>query len=216
MKFYTVVGSPNSRKVQAVINHLGIAVDCEYLDFFTGDLRTPAQMAINPNGMVPALQDGELRLWESNAIMQYLADKAGDDKLFPRDPAVRYDVVRWQFWEVAHFNKAFGIVAFESVAKPAFGLGPTNQALVDAMTGDLRRFASVLDAHLAGRTCVVGGNVTLADYSLIHLEAFKDAIPFDWRPYPNLNAYFQRMAAVDAWARTAPSSPAAIGRKPKA
>jgi glutathione S-transferase len=214
MKFYTVVGSPNSRKVQAVINHLGLTVESEYLDFFAGDLRTPAQLAVNPNGMVPVLVDGPLKLWESNAIMQYLADTAGNEALFPRDPARRYDVARWQFWEGAHFNKAFGVIAFEAVAKPGFGLGPTNVALVDTMKENLQRFAAVLNGHLAGRTHMVGTGVTLADYAVIHLEGFKEAIPFDWAPYPNVNAYFDRMRAVEPWARTAPPSREAIGRRP--
>src|SRR5688572_23984154 len=90
MKLYTVVGSPNCRKVEAVINHLSLTLEREYLDFFTGDLRQPAYLALNPNGMVPTLIDGDMKLSESTAIMQYLADKAtaagGSDALFPRDP----------------------------------------------------------------------------------------------------------------------------------
>src|SRR5262245_19203101 len=60
MKLYTVVGSPNCRKVEAVLGHLGIAVEREYLDFFAGDLRQPAYLALNPNGMVPTVVDGGL------------------------------------------------------------------------------------------------------------------------------------------------------------
>ncbi len=216
MKLYSVVGSPNSRKVQAVINHLGLAVETEYLDFFGGDLRTPAYQAINPNSMVPTLVDGSLRLWESNAITQYLADKAGNTSLFPRDPAQRADVVRWQCWELAHFNRAFGTLAFETVAKPGFNLGPTDTALVEVMKEHLGRFAPVLDRQMAGRRCVSGDAITIADYSLIHLEMFQSAVPFDWSPYPSLNAYFERMRKVEHWARTAPPGRDAIGRRPKA
>jgi glutathione S-transferase len=63
---------------------------------------------------------------------------------------------------------------------------------------------------------VSGDNLTIADYAMIHLEFFKAAVPFDWSPYPNLNAYFERVAQDRAWATTAPPSPDAIGRKPKA
>lgn len=222
MKLYVVVGSPNSRKVEAVVDHLGLGheIEREYLDFFAGDLKAPSHLALNPNGMVPALIDGGLRLWESNAIMQYLADKAGaaprGDRLFPRDPAMRADVVRWMCWELAHFNRAFGILAFEAVAKPGFGLGPTNAPLVEAATANLARFAPVLDAHMAGRSHVAGDTITIADYAMIHLEGFKEAVPFDWTPYPNLNAYFERMRKVEHWAKTAPPSREAIGRRPAA
>jgi glutathione S-transferase len=224
MKLYTVVDSPNSRKVEAVINHvgnrLGGAVEREYLDFFAGDLRQPAYLALNPNGMVPTLVDGDLVLWETTAIMQYLAEKAtaagGDDALFPRDPVQRAEVVRWQAWDLAHYNRAFGVLSFETVAKPSFGLGPTNHALVEVMKQNLARFAPVLDAHMKGRSYVVGEGITLADYSLIHLEGFKEAVPFDWSPYPHLNAYYERMRKNEHWMKTAPPSREAIGRRPVA
>ncbi|MBL4594334.1 MAG: glutathione S-transferase family protein, partial [Flavobacteriales bacterium] len=76
-------------------------------------------------------------------------------------------------------------------------------------------FAAVLNKHLEGRMYMVGDNLTLADYSMIHVEFFKDAIPFDWTPFPHLNAYFERMRQSPHWLATAPSSPEAIGRIPK-
>lgn len=62
MQLHYVVGSPNCRKVHAVINHLGLGVDFKYMDFFTGELKTTDYLAINPNGMVPVLEDGPLKL----------------------------------------------------------------------------------------------------------------------------------------------------------
>ncbi len=94
MTYYGVIGSPNSRNVEAVINHTGLPVERKYLGFFDGDLKTPEYLALNPNGKVPSLTDGDFVLWESNAIMQYLADKAGDAALFPKDLRQRADVVR--------------------------------------------------------------------------------------------------------------------------
>jgi glutathione S-transferase len=74
----------------------------------------------------------------------------------------------------------------------------------------------MLDSHLAGRRYLVGDGITIADYSMIHLESFKEAIGFDWSPFPRLNDYFQHMRQVEHWARTAPASRSEIGRKPKA
>jgi glutathione S-transferase len=216
MRLHVVVGSPNSRKVLAVVDHLGIDLDIEYHDFFDGELRGAPYRALNPNGKVPVLEDGGFVLWESNAINQYLADQAGSDALFPRSAALRADVTRWQCWELAHFNKAFGVLAFESVAKPRHGLGAANPALVEASQGDLRRYAAVLETHLATHRYAVGDAITIADYALIHLEGFQQAVPFDWTPYPSLNGYFARMRAVEHWTRTAPPSPEAVGRKPQA
>jgi glutathione S-transferase len=211
MKLHTFVGSPNSHKVQAVVSHLGLGIQVEYHDFVGGELRTADYLALNPNGMVPLLVDGAFRLWESNAIMQYLADKAGSDALFPRDPQKRADVVRWQFWELAHFNKAFGLLAFETFAKPKLKLGATNNSLVEMVRADLARFAPVLERHLVGRQYVVGEDITIADYSMIPFESYRPAVPFDWSAYPNINAYFDRLRKVEHWVRTAPTSPASSG-----
>jgi glutathione S-transferase len=218
MKLHVVVGSPNCRKVQAVVNHLGLArdIEIEYLDFFAGEQRSPHFLRLNPNAMVPVLSDGDFALSESNAIMQYLAERAGDESLLPRDPRLRADVLRWQCWELAHYNKAFGTLSFEAIAKPDFlGVEPDAMKLAWAQQ-DLVRFAAVLDGHMAARRHAVGDSITLADYSLVHLEQFKEALPFDWSPFPNLNAYYERMRAVPHWRETAPPSREAIGRRPAA
>ena len=205
MELHTFVGSPNSRKVEAVIDHLGLDVEIVHHDFAGGALRRSDYLAVNPNGMVPTLVDGSFILWESNAIMQYLADMAGNDTLFPRDLQRRTDVVRWQFWEQAHFNRAFGTLAFEAVAKPALNLAPADQSLIAGAQADLERFAAVLESHLAGRRNMVGDETTLADYSMITFEGYRTRVPFDWAPYPNINDYFDRMRQGASWVRTDPA-----------
>ena len=204
VKLYAIVGSPNSRKVLSVINHLRLDIEVEYLDLFQGQHKTPEYLAVNPNGMVPALEDGDLKLWESNAIIQYLADKAGDDALFPKDPKKRADVVRWLCWDLAHYNMAFGTLAFEAVAKPSFMDMPGNEAVMEWTKENLTRFAAILNEQLEGQPYLCGDDVTLADYAMIHVEFFKESIPFDWSPYPHLNAYYERMRQNPHWAATAP------------
>lgn len=208
MKLYTLPNSPNSRKVVAVMHHLGLKPDITYLDFSNRDLSKPDFVALNPNAMVPVLVDGDFILWESNAINQYLVEKVGGSKLFPRDPLIRADIARWQFWEQAHFNRAFGTLVFESVIKPRFGMGEASKGLVDFCLQDLRRYAPVLDAHLEGRSAVVGDGITLADYAIVCLEKYRDATAFDWSPYANINRYFDAMRETDAWVRAAPPQPA--------
>jgi len=214
MKLYAVVGSPNSRKALATVQHLGVDLEIEYLDLFAGETQQPGFKALNPNAMVPCLTDGEFKLWESNAIMQYIADKAGDNDLYPKDLSIRADINRWQCWELAHFNQAFGTLAFESVAKPAFFDAPGDAAAIERATNQLQRFATVLNNHLEGRDFMVGDSITLADYSIIHVEFFKEQVPFDWSPYPHLNRYFEQMRQSTHWARTAPKTPSEIGRVP--
>ena len=209
MKLHTVAGSPNGRKVEAVIYHLGLDVEIQHHDLFSGELRGAPYVAINPNSKVPTLVDGSFTLWESTAIMQYLADKAGDESLFPRDARARADITRWQCWEIAHFNRAFGTLAFEVVAKARNNFGERDEYLVRQAQENLARFAPVLDAHLAGREYLVGKTVTLADYSMIPFEGYRSLLPFDWAAFKNVNAYFDRVRTADAWVRAcAPIAPA--------
>jgi glutathione S-transferase len=201
MKLHIVPGSPNTRKVEAVIHHLGLEADIQEYDFFAGDLRKPSYLALNPNARVPTLEDGNFILWESNAIMQYLADKAGDDPLFPRKAQTRADIVRWQCWEQVHFNRAFGALAFEAVAKARRGLA-ADAAIVTLAQADLARNTPVLETHLAGRQYLVGNAVTLADYSMMTFESYRSQVPFDWSPYSHLNAYLDRVSKLEPWVRS--------------
>jgi glutathione S-transferase len=208
MKLYILPISPNSRKVLAVVHHLGLKPEIACLDFASGDTAKPEFLALNPNGMVPVLVDGTLRLWESSAINQYLVEKAGGSPLYPRDPQVRADITRWQFWEQAHFNKAFGTLVFESVIKPKLGMGEASPGLVEYCLRETARFAKVLDAHLHGRSTLVGNEISLADYGMICLERYRDATPFDWSPYANINRYFDAVRETEAWKKATSPQPA--------
>jgi len=215
MKLYVIAGSPNSRKVLAVVNHLELDIEVEYLDLFSGAHKQPEYTSLNPNGMVPTLVDGELSLWESNAIIQYLAECLGSDSLYPNDLKSRSDINRWLCWELAHFNQAFGTLALESVAKPKFMGIEGDGAVISWASQNLVRFSEVLEQHLEGRQFMVGDAITLADYAMVHVEFFKENVPFDWEPYPNVNAYFERMRKAPHWAATAPSKTEEIGKSTK-
>lgn len=216
MKVYFVNGSPNSRKVWAVSRHLGIELDIQWLDFTKGETRDPAFLRLNPNGMVPVLVDGEFVLWESNAINTYLACSVDGQTLFPDDPQTRADITRWLCWELAHYNKALGITAFQSVAKPAFGLGDPDRHLIDTFVEQFHRFAAVLERHLDGRHFLVGDDWTLADYAVGHVEVFIERVPIDLDAYPNISAFYQRLRDNPHWAATAPARPEETGRIPAA
>jgi glutathione S-transferase len=92
------------------------------LDLAKGEQQTPAYLAINPNGKVPTLIDGERIVWEADAIMCHLAEQAGSD-LWLRDIARQIDVVRWLSWNHQHFNRHGGELYFQHVNKSRFGLG---------------------------------------------------------------------------------------------
>ncbi len=104
MKLYGFPPSPNTWKVRAVAAHLGIPLELEFVDLTKGGSRTPAFLAINPAGRTPALVDGDFKLGESTAIMQYLASQK-PNSLWPNDARTRADIMRWQSWSLAHWSK---------------------------------------------------------------------------------------------------------------
>jgi glutathione S-transferase len=208
MILHTVPGSPNGRRIEAVISHLGIAVEVRNYDFFAGELRHPNYLALNANAKAPTLQDGDFVLWETTAIMQYLCEKAGDTELFPRSPRIRADITRWQCWEGLYFNAALGTLAFETVAKAKHNLGPPDAALVEQAQITLNRFAPVLEAHLKDRTYMVTDHLTLADYSLATFGSYAKKVPFDFTPLRNTLQYFEHMEQIEHWPAAARSKAA--------
>ncbi|MCP5368073.1 MAG: glutathione S-transferase family protein [Hyphomicrobiales bacterium] len=203
-KLYVVRGSNNCRKVEAVVGNLGLEVETVALDFASGGLKTPEYLALNPNGKVPTLVDGDYTLWESNAIMQYLADGAPDNTLYPRDGRTRIEIHRWQFWETAHYNRWLGTLAFEIMLKPMFNLGQPDEAHIAEARGFFDKFAPVLDARLSQGPFLVGANPTLADFSVGSFAAFVGGMGLNLNDYPHLRDWYARLDSVPGWAATAP------------
>jgi glutathione S-transferase len=208
MILHTVPGSPNSRKVQAVISHLDLDVEIRPREIFKGELRSAEYLALNPNAKVPTLVDGDFKLWESTAIMQYLADEAGDNELFPRNSRTRADITRWQCWEGAHFNAALGTLTWETVVKAKRNLGPPDAALVDQARASLSRYAPVLNGYMDGRKFLVNDRLTLADYSVAALEPYLNLVPFDFTPHRHIHQYFDRIRQSEHWIRAGKSTAA--------
>jgi glutathione S-transferase len=200
MKFFYNPGSSNSRRAEAVIRHLGLeGVEMVLLNHMAGEHRTPEFQAINPNFKLPALQDGDFTLWESNAIMQYLADGS---PLFPADPQVRADISRWQFWTSFNFGPTTAALLFENTFKEALGMGTPDPAVVAAETQKLETFSKLLDQHLEGREYLVGDSLTLADFAVCAEMSFNAIGNLDFSAYPNLTAWEKRLDALPAWQQT--------------
>lgn len=166
MKLYMTPLSPNVRRVRITAAVLQIDLQEIALDFSKGEHKQPEYVALNPNGAVPTLVDGDFVLTESRAIMQYLAIKKPESDLIPRDERARADSVRWQFWDAAHFSPQLGSLTFEKIIKPMLGLGEPRQDKIDEAFTNLRRFGAVLDRRLEGREYLVGNALTIADLTI--------------------------------------------------
>jgi glutathione S-transferase len=194
--------SSNARRVWMVQKLTGLPCEIHVVDMAKGEHRTPAYLAINPNHKVPALVDGDLHLWESGAIAQYLAAKAGRTDLWPTDPAAQADVSRWMFWNHTQWAPPISAVNFERVFKKMFGMGEGDEAVARAKLAEVEREAAVLDAHLAGREWVAQGRLTLADVQLACTLTYAPLAGMSLDAFPNLSAWFARVSALPAWKET--------------
>lgn len=201
MKLYYNPGSSNSRRVEAVVRHLKRTdIEMVLLNHFTGEHRSPEFGAVNPNFKLPALQDGDFTLWESNAIMQYIAD--GTD-LFPSDARQRADISRWQFWTSFNFGPTTAALIFERAFKERLGLGKPSQELIEAETAKLETFSKVLDQHLAKQDYLVGERLTIADFAVCAEMSFNRIGQLDFTEYQNIVAWEARLNELLAWRETA-------------
>jgi glutathione S-transferase len=96
------------------------------------------------------------------------------------------------------------------VIKPKLGMGEASAGLVEFCLREISRFAKVLEAHLQGRSTLVGSGISLADYAMVCLENYRGVTPFDWSPFPNINRYFDEVRETEAWVKSEPLQPAPI------
>ena len=171
------------------------------MELFKGEARTPAMLAKNPNGKVPILEDGDFVLWESTAMLGYIAAKAGRADLAPTTPRERAEVDRWTSWQGAHFGPAIRKVAFERIVKKLAGRGAPDEAVVKVGIEEFATTASVLEQSLGAKEYVCG-RLTIADFGLAPYAALAENCGLDFEPYPKAKAWLGRMAARDSMKKT--------------
>jgi glutathione S-transferase len=197
MKLYDFPFSPNSRKVRAVAYELGVALEHEVVNLVEGAQRSPAFLTKNPNGRVPVLEDGDLILWESTAIMRYLARGSA---LLPTDARGAAEVDRWISWQLAHLAPAMSKVAFERIVKRLVKLGPPDEARIAEGVAEFGALTAILDAALATRPYVAGA-FSLADLALAAHYSLASACELDLSRYPNATAWLARVCERDSMQR---------------
>ena len=201
MRLYHHPFSSNSRRAVMVAQLLGIPLELVEVDL--ADEGAVCRLGdINPNKMVPVLQDGDFLLWESCAIMQYLAELQPEPTLYPQDARARADVNRWLFWASQHFSPAVGVLTWERAWKGMIGEGPANAAEVARGEREVRKFAGVLDQHLKGRDWIAGRALSLADIAIAPPLMDIAVADLPVLGLPNLMAWLERIKALEAWKQT--------------
>ncbi len=206
MKLYHNPISPNARRVLLTAAHLGIPLEEKVLNVAKGEHKTPEFLTLNPNGMIPTLVDGDLKLWESRGIIQYLASKKPGNELLGKDETARADVTRWLCWDAGHLAPNVGTLIFENVLKAMLNMGPPDQSAVKNAAEQVKRFCGVLDTSLKGKQYLVGDSLTLADLSVAATFTYAGALNLPVNDFLNLKAWFSRITALDAWKKTQPKT----------
>lgn len=207
MKLYTFPLSPNCRRVQLVAATLGTSFDEEVIDIATGAQQASEYLALNPNGLVPTLVDGDTKIWESRGIIEYLAAKNPGSGLQGANDIERADIGRWLCWDAGHLAPEVFTLVFENMLKALLNLGPADQAKCEAASEQLSRYFGVLDKSLIGKRYLVGDSLSLADLSIASTLTYHAELGMPVASYPRLNTWFGRITASDAWAKTQPKLP---------
>lgn len=205
IKLHVFPPSPNGRMVLIAAAEAGVDADICTVDLFKREHEKPEFLALNPNGLMPVLEDGDFVLWESTAIMQYLAARQPGRSLWPEDAKAQADVSRWLSWRLAHWGPTCGIFAFQNLVKPLSGLGDPDPAEIARGEGAMAKLGRILDDQLAGKSFITGDQITLADIAigswLTHCEQTKIPIA----GFSEVMRWRESLEGREAWKKSAPS-----------
>lgn len=207
MKLYHFPPSPNSRRVLAVAYHLGLDPELIDVSLPEGEQMKPDFVALNPNHKIPTfIDDDGFILWESTAIMKYLAKKESGHTLYPNNLKIQADIDRWMCWNIAHWSPACGVYVFEYLVKNFLNLGDPDP--VELKKGDelFSRFGEVLDDHLKDRKWLVGNDVTLADYAVGSFLDHADVAHMPIDNFKHIQRWYADIEALESWKKSAPSN----------
>jgi glutathione S-transferase len=203
MKLYCDPISTTSRPVMLFIAEHGLDVELIPVDIMSGANQAPEYLALNPNGIVPFLVDGDLSLGESTAILRYLADKAGL-AAYPRDRRARAKVDEALGWFSTNLHEYFCLFTIYPNFGIPHGIDPDlASGMIAFGTIHSPRWLTVLDEHMIGdRAFVCGDQITLADYLGAAFVTIGDAAAYDFGPYPNIRRWLGNMRRLGHWEAT--------------
>ena len=162
------LATPNGVKVSVLLEELGLPYEAHKVSFETRDQFAPEFLSLNPNNKIPAILDPNgpggqpLALWESGAILVYLAEKCG--RLLPADPAARYETLQWLMFQMGGVGPMFGQIGFFFCYG---GKDYEDKRPLERYVAEAARLLGVLDQRLAGRDWIMGDDYTIADIAIL-------------------------------------------------
>ncbi|MGM9428961.1 glutathione S-transferase N-terminal domain-containing protein [Hydrogenophaga sp. MI9] len=207
--------TPNGVKVSILLEELALPYEVHRVAFDTNDQLTPEFLSLNPNNKIPAILDPNgpggqpLALWESGAILIYLAEKTG--RFLPADPARRYETIQWLMFQMGGIGPMFGQLGF---FHKFAGKEIEDKRPLGRYAAETKRLLGVLNQHLAGRDWIMGTEYTIADIAtfpwvrnLVGFYGAGDLVGFS--DYPEVERVLQAFLARPAVAKglTIPPAP---------
>ena len=204
MKLYMHPVSMTCRPIRLFAADNNIAMDEEFVDLMTGAHMQPPYSNINPNCLVPLLEDGELKLTESSAILKYLADKI-DSPAYPKDLKARAKVNEMMDWINTNFYRDWGYnlcypQLFPNLKRRS---DEAQAATLEFGKENAKRWLKLLNDHWIGpkKTYLCGDKITIADYFAVGIVTLGEIIGVNFAPYPNVKHWLGTMKKSPNWAK---------------
>ena len=196
MKLYTFPISPNGKRANVCALESGVTLEQANIDFARGENRSPDYLSMNPSGKAPTLVDGDFVLWESAAMLCYIAQTARSP-LWPSGARPQADLLRWLFFCSCHVDPYFTTLMVERFIKARRGL-PADEILAASAEQWLARFVPVVEQQLAGKEYLMG-KFGLADIALGCSLELSPLVKYDLSAYPNVRAWLGRLQGRESW-----------------
>ncbi|AZY48021.1 glutathione S-transferase family protein [Bordetella avium] len=190
LKIWGRLSSVNVQKVVWAVRELALPHTLTEVGGKFGGLDTPEYLSMNPNRRVPVIDDSGFILWESNAIVRYLASRYGAGSLWPVDPCVRGDADRWMDWQTTDWQTAQGPAFLGLIRTPE---DQRDKAAIAASIAKSNASALILEKALQGREFITGPQFTMGDVVLGCAAHRWLALPIERPDTPNIAAWYRRL-----------------------
>lgn len=196
LKIWGRTNSINVQKVMWTVAELGLAHERVNAGMAHGVVNEPWYADLNPNRLVPAIDDDGVVLWESNVIVRYLCQKHGMGTLCPRELDRRIDLERWMDWQQTTLRPRFHALFDALKETPASGA-----AALESLTKSMDDAWAILDAQLAKRPYIAGAELTMADIPFCYILNRWHRLPIQRRGFPNVTGWYERLCERPAFRR---------------
>ena len=196
MKIYGHFFSAPANQVRLTASALGVDHEYRHVDLGQGEQKTPAYLAVNPFGRVPALEDDGLTIGESGAISRYLACKNGDCSMYPNDAKKRAEIDQWMDVAAHHVRTNMAKVLFNKMFAPMFDLPVDEKSMADGQEA-LDANMPPIDAALSKTDFIAGDTLSIADTAMLAAMEPFETIGYDISSYTNIKRWRDNAMAQD-------------------